>query len=46
MTENEKENPPTNMLQYSFNIESKVNMETSDSMAWESKSFTYGFFGF
>ena len=33
------------MIQYSFNIETKV-METSDLMAWECKSFTYGFLGF
>ena len=37
--------PHTNMIQDSFNIEAKV-METSDSMAWECKSFTYGFIGF
>ena len=34
--------PHTNMIQDSFKIESKL-METSDSMAWECKSFTYGF---
>ena len=33
------------MIQDSFKIEAKV-METSDSMAWECKSFTYGFLGF
>ena len=37
--------PHTNMIQYSFKIEAKV-MGTSDSMAWECKSFTYGFLGF
>ena len=37
--------PHTNLIQDSFKIESKV-METSDSMAWECKSFTYGFIGF
>ena len=34
-----------NIIQYSFKIEAKV-METSDSMAWECKSITYGFLGF
>ena len=33
------------MTKYSFNIEAKV-METRDLMAWECKSFTYGFLGF
>ena len=37
--------PYTNLIQDSFKIEAKV-METSDSMAWECKSFTYGFLGF
>ena len=31
--------PHTNLIQDSFKIEAKV-METSDSMAWECKSFT------
>ena len=34
--------PHINLIQDSFKIESKV-METSDSMAWEFKSLTYGF---
>ena len=33
------------MIQDSFNIEAIV-MQTSDSMAWECKSFTYGFIEF
>ena len=33
------------MIQDSFKVESKV-METSDSMAWECKSVTYGFIAF
>ena len=38
--------PHTNMIQDSFKIEAKV-METSDStIAWECKSFTYGFYIF
>ena len=37
--------PHTNLIQHSFKIEDKV-METSDSMAWECKSFNYGFIGF
>ena len=37
--------PHTNLIQGSFKIEAKV-METSDSMACECKSFTYGFLGF
>ena len=37
--------PHTNLIQDSFKIEAKV-METNDSMAWECKSFTYGFLGF
>ena len=42
---NSKENPPTNLIQYSSKIEAKV-METSDSMAWECKLFTHVFLGF
>ena len=37
--------PHTNIIQDSFNIETKV-METSDSMAWECKIFTHDFLGF
>ena len=37
--------PYTNMIQDSFKIKAKV-METSDSMAWESKLFTHKFIGF
>ena len=36
--------PHTNLIQYSFKIESKVT-ETSDSMAWECKLFTHKFIG-
>ena len=39
---NSKNTTHTNMIQDSFKIEAKV-METSDSMAWECKSFTDGF---
>ena len=35
----------TNLVENYFKIESKF-METSDSMAWECKSFTYVFLGF
>ena len=42
---NSKENPPTNLIQYSSNIKAKF-METSDSMACECKLFTHEFLGF
>ena len=37
--------PHTNLIQDSFKIEAKV-METSDLIAWNCKSSTYGFLGF
>ena len=45
ISSNSENIPHTNMIQYSFKIEAKV-METSDSMAWEWRNFTYVFLGF